>query len=114
MPSAPPLLAMDYVGPVIGAVVFVVVMSLVKEPGRHTVNAILVAGASGVYLSGGVGSGGGLFPAVLAPAGCLRLSALPFIRRRGGRAFLLGHRPPSLGQPDLALHAHIVVWLHDV
>jgi hypothetical protein len=31
MPSALPLLAMDYVGPVIGAVVFVVVMSLVKD-----------------------------------------------------------------------------------
>jgi hypothetical protein len=55
MPSAAPLLVMDYVGPVIGAVVFVVVMSLVKEPGRQTCNAILVAGASGVYLSGGFG-----------------------------------------------------------
>ena len=30
MHSVPTLLAMDYVGPVIGAVVFVVVMSLVK------------------------------------------------------------------------------------
>jgi uncharacterized protein DUF6010 len=44
---------MDYVGPLIGAAVFVMIMSVVKEPARCTFNAILVAGAGGVYLSGG-------------------------------------------------------------
>jgi len=39
------LFVMDYVGPAIGAVIFVLVMSLVKEPSRRTLNAILVAGA---------------------------------------------------------------------
>ena len=38
---------MDYIGPVIGAGVFVLIMSLVREPSRRTVNAVLVAGASG-------------------------------------------------------------------
>ena len=50
-----PLAAMDYVGPALGALVFVAVMSLVAEPTRRTLNAIILAGASGVYLSGGFG-----------------------------------------------------------
>jgi len=70
---------MDYVGPVIGAVVFVVVMSLVKEPGRHAFNAILVAGASGVYLSGGFGPWELLYPAIVTPVVYLGLRSYRFI-----------------------------------
>ena len=44
---------MDVVGPAIGAGVFVLAMSLIREPSRRTLNAVIVAGASGVYLSGG-------------------------------------------------------------
>ena len=59
---------MDYVGPIIAAAVFALVMSLVREPARRTLNAILVAGASGAYLSGG---GFGLweliYPAIAMP-----------------------------------------------
>ena len=29
-------------------------------------------------------------------------------------ALLLGHRAPSLGQPDLAFHAHVIVRMHDL
>ena len=50
-----PLTVMDYVGPALGALLFVAVMSRVAEPTRHTLNAIILAGASGVYLSGGFG-----------------------------------------------------------
>jgi hypothetical protein len=50
-----PLAVMDYVRPVLGALLFVAVMSLVGEPTRRTLNAIILAGASGVYLSGGFG-----------------------------------------------------------
>ena len=39
----------------IRALVFVAVMSLVAEPARRTLNAIILAGATGVYLSGGFG-----------------------------------------------------------
>jgi hypothetical protein len=54
MHNAPPLVVMDYVGPILGAAVFIVAMSFVREPARRrTFNAILVAGAGGVYLSGG-------------------------------------------------------------
>src|ERR1700752_2133543 len=49
------LTMVDYVGPALGALVFVAVMSLVAEPTRRTLNAIILAGASGVYLSGGFG-----------------------------------------------------------
>ena len=46
---------MDYVGPAVGALLFVAGMSLVAEPTRLALNAIILAGASGVYLSGGLG-----------------------------------------------------------
>jgi hypothetical protein len=58
---------MDYAGPVIAATLFVLVMSLVPEPTRRTFNAILVAGACGVYLSGGFGVWELLYPAVAMP-----------------------------------------------
>ncbi len=103
MHSSAPLLVMDYVGPVVGAVVFVVVMSLVKEPGRRTFNAIFVAGASGVYLSGGFGPWELLYPAIVTPVVFLGLGSL-----------LLGRRAPPLGQSDLALHADVVVRMHDL
>jgi hypothetical protein len=49
MHSSPPLFVMDYVGPVIGAAVFVLAMSLGKGPDRRTFNAILdgACGATG-------------------------------------------------------------------
>jgi hypothetical protein len=55
MHTPPSLAVMDFVGPAVGALVFVAIMSRVREPARRDYNAILVAGASGVYLSGGLG-----------------------------------------------------------
>jgi len=58
----------DWVGPVVAAGVFVVLMGLVREPARRTVNAVIVAGASGAYLSGGgFGVWEVLFPIVAMP-----------------------------------------------
>ena len=45
----------DWIGPAVGGLGFIVLMSRVKEPTRRNYNAIFVAGASGVYLSGGLG-----------------------------------------------------------
>jgi hypothetical protein len=59
--------AIDFVGPLIGAVVFVLGMSFVPEPTRRTFNAILVAGSCGVYLSGGFGRWELLYPVVATP-----------------------------------------------
>ena len=52
---APPLQTMDLIGPVIGASIFVLLMSLIREPARQRFNAILVAGAGAAYLNGGLG-----------------------------------------------------------
>ena len=82
---APPLQLTDYVGPAIAAAVFVLVMSLLKEPTRRTFNAILAAGASGVYLSGGFGPWELIYPVVAAGVAYLGLRSHRFI----GVAWLL-------------------------
>src|SRR5205823_421392 len=79
MHHAPPLHVMDYIGPAGGAVVFVLVMSLVKEPARRRFNAIFMAGAAGVYLSGGLGPWELLYPAIAAPVAYLGLRSYRFI-----------------------------------
>jgi hypothetical protein len=66
---------MDFVGPAVGAALFVVAMSLVKEPARRQFNAIFVAGAGGVYLSGGLGPWELLYPAVATPIAYLGLGS---------------------------------------
>ena len=70
---------MDYIGPAIGAALFVLVMSSVREPSRRTFNAILVAGAGGVYLSGGFGLWELLYPAIATPVAYLGLRSHRFI-----------------------------------
>ena len=77
---------MDYIGPVIGAVVFVLIMSMVKEPARRTVNAVIVTGATGVYLSGGgFGVWELVFPFIAVPVAYRGLRDYRFI----GIAWLL-------------------------
>jgi hypothetical protein len=55
MHQIPALGVIDYLGPAVAALAFIVSMSLVKEPVRRQLNAIVVAGVSGAYLSGGFG-----------------------------------------------------------
>jgi hypothetical protein len=81
----PPLHVMDYIGPAAGAAIFVLLMSMVKEPGRRPMNAILVAGASGAYLSGGFGPWELLYPAIVMPVVYRGLRSYRFI----GLAWLL-------------------------
>ena len=59
-----PLAVMDYIGPALGALLFVAVMSLVTEPTRRNLNTIILAGASGVYLSGGFGLWELMYPVI--------------------------------------------------
>jgi hypothetical protein len=47
------LQVMDTVGPALGAAIFVLAMSRVPRDARLTLNAVLVTGAAGAYLSGG-------------------------------------------------------------
>jgi hypothetical protein len=55
MHRALPVHIVDYLGPAAGALVFVALMSFLREPARRTYNAVFVAGAMGVYVSGGLG-----------------------------------------------------------
>ena len=76
---APALQVMDWIGPAVGAGLFVLAMSLVKEPARRRFNAVFLAGASGVYLSGGFGPWELLYPALMAPIVYLALDSYRFI-----------------------------------
>ena len=69
----------DALGPAFGATVFVLLMSALREPTRKTFNAIFVAGASGVYLSGGFGVWELLYPAIATPIAFMGLRSYPFI-----------------------------------
>jgi hypothetical protein len=75
---ASPLHVMDLLGPAVGAVAFVLIMSRVREPARRRFNAVFVAGASGVYLSGGLGPWELLYPAITAPIVYLALDSHRF------------------------------------
>ncbi len=77
--NPPALHIMDIVGPIIAAVAFIAVMSLVHEPIRRTLNAVIVAGAGGAYLSGG---GFGLwevvYPVIATPIAFFGLDSYAF------------------------------------
>jgi hypothetical protein len=51
----PTMAALDWIMPVVIAVVFVLLASLLREPSRQRFNAIFVAGAGAAYLNGGFG-----------------------------------------------------------
>ncbi|HEY6176193.1 MAG TPA: DUF6010 family protein [Kofleriaceae bacterium] len=67
MHAPPTLTLMDYAGPLAAAIMFVCLMSGIREPIRHKLNAVLVAGACGAYLSGGFGIWELVFPALALP-----------------------------------------------
>jgi Family of unknown function (DUF6010) len=81
----PEIRLIDVVSPVLQAVVFILVMSLVREPARQRFNAIFVAGAGAAYLNGGLGLWEFPFIAVATAAAYLGLSSYRFI----GVAWLL-------------------------
>ena len=114
MATHPALLAMDYFGPVISAVLFVLIMSFVPEPTRLRFNAILAAGAVGAYLNGGFGVWELLYPALATPVVYRGLRSHRYI----GLAWLMHAAwdfPHHLwGKSDLAFHANILVRLHDL
>ena len=70
---------MNYIGPVIGAILFVLAMSLLKEPVRQKLNVVLVAGAGGAYLSGGFGLWELVYPVIATPVVYAGLRSYRFI-----------------------------------
>jgi hypothetical protein len=63
----PHVAAMNYIGPALGAVVFVAIMSLVPHPARRSFNAIFAAGAVGAYIGGGFGAWELIYPVLATP-----------------------------------------------
>src|SRR5215469_10581270 len=79
MSTSHPLAVLDFLGPAMGALAFVLLMSRVPEPTRRTFNAILVAGASGAYLNGGFGPWELLYPVLALPVAFRGLRSYRFI-----------------------------------
>src|SRR5262245_4404632 len=77
--EAPEIHLLDALGPALQAVVFIFVMSLVREPARQRFNAILVAGAGAAYLNGGLGLWEFPFIVVATAAAYLGLGSYRFI-----------------------------------
>jgi hypothetical protein len=70
----------DYLAPAVAAVVFVALMSLLKEPLRLKLNAVLVVGAAGLYVSGGgFGPWEMIYPVIVTPVAYFALGSYRFI-----------------------------------
>jgi hypothetical protein len=61
------LVPMDYIGPALGAVLFIAIMSMVPHPARRNFNAIFAAGAVGAYIGGAFGAWELIYPALATP-----------------------------------------------
>ena len=83
--TAPEIGLLHVLGPALGAVGFVLIMSLIREPERQRFNAIFVAGAGAAYLNGGLGLWEFPFIALATAAAYLGLRSYRFI----GIAWLL-------------------------
>jgi Family of unknown function (DUF6010) len=79
MHDVPALQVMDAIGPLLAAVAFVAAMSLVREPVRHELNALLVAGSTLAYLGGGFGVWELAYPAIATPIAYFGLRSYRFI-----------------------------------
>jgi hypothetical protein len=71
--------AFDWFVPVVVAAVFVTLMSLLREPARQKLNAIIVGGAGATYLNGGFGPWELVLPVVLGWMGYRGLESYRFI-----------------------------------
>jgi hypothetical protein len=67
MHEPPALAPIHILGPLVAAGVFVAVMSRVREPIRHNLNALLIAGSTLAYLSGGFGVWELAYPLAVTP-----------------------------------------------
>ena len=65
--AAAPAVPLDYIGPALGAGLFIAIMSLIPQPARRSFNAIFAAGAVGAYIGGGFGVWELIYPALATP-----------------------------------------------
>ncbi len=76
---APELHLFDVISPILFAPVFIGAFSLVREPMRQKVNAILVAGAGAAYFSSGLGAWELVFTTLATIVAYQGLRSYPFI-----------------------------------
>lgn len=67
MSTIPPLVPMNFIGPAVGGVVFIAIMSFVPHPARRNFNAIFAAGAVGAYIGGVFGLWELIYPVLALP-----------------------------------------------
>jgi hypothetical protein len=70
---------MDVLGPIVVALVYISLSSLLNEPNRRSFNAIFIAGAGAAYLSGGFGIWEFVFLAVVTYCAYRGLRSYRFI-----------------------------------
>ena len=71
---------MKYLAPFLGGIGYVLLMSLVREPHRKRLNAVMLAGAGAAYLSaGGFGAGEYVFTAAVTYCAYRGLESWKFI-----------------------------------
>jgi hypothetical protein len=58
---------MNFIGPALGGVLFIAIMSLVPHPARRSLNAIFAAGAAGAYIGGAFGVWELVYPILATP-----------------------------------------------
>ncbi len=61
------LVPMSFIGPALGGVAFIAIMSLVPHPARRSLNAIFAAGAVGAYVGGVFGAWELVYPILATP-----------------------------------------------
>ena len=67
MSAVPALAPMNLIGPALGGVLFIAIMSFVPHPDRRSFNAIFAAGAVGAYIGGTFGVWELLYPILATP-----------------------------------------------
>ena len=67
MLTVPAVVPMNLIGPALGGVVFIAIMSCVPYPARRSFNAIFAAGAAGAYIGGTFGIWELVYPILAMP-----------------------------------------------
>jgi Family of unknown function (DUF6010) len=67
MSAVPTLVPMNFIGPALGGVLFIAIMSLMPHPARRSFNAIFAAGAVGAYIGSAFGVWELVYPILATP-----------------------------------------------